>query len=340
MMKKILFFLLLSMLIYGQKTETIGFSKPIKNNRSSTRSLTVIDQRENQEVGMVTYHDEEVKIAFEKDASTDIKDWFYKYNPVRGSNDMILLLEKLSISEEKKEKYSIGKIELRASIFSKKMDGYHFVYRKDTVATVSSRVTPYLARNLAKKVALILTNLFKESYEAKPWEFSLSENDLPNYGSLLPEKLAVFNTNNLKEGVYKDYYSFFTQKPEPEFILQTNNKGIVTKAVKGEENVAIRNFYAFVHGGVAYKTIPFGYKEISKNHDGIFIEVSKKELFPETATNGAMIGAITGGLVGGVIGAVIDASISSKRNNTIGPKVYLDSFTGNYILPENFDKTK
>ncbi|MCW1964447.1 hypothetical protein [Chryseobacterium viscerum] len=339
-MKKTLFFLLFSIILFGQKTETIDLSKSIKDNKNSVKSLMVIDQRASQEVGTVMYHKDEVKVVFENNAAKDIEDWFYKYNPVRGSNDMVLLLESLNISEDKKEKYSIGKLELRASTFLKKEDGYHFIDRKDTVAIVSSRTTPYLAQSLARKTTLILTDLFKESYKGEPWEFSISENDLPNYASVLKEKLNILKANELKDGVYKDYYSFFTHNPEPGFALQANDKGVVTKAVKGDEKTGIRHFYAFVHKGIAYKNIPVGYTEIFKDENGIFIEVTKAELFPETTASSVTIGVAAGGLVGGVIGAVIDISGSNKKKNTLGPKVYLDPFTGNYLLPDDFGKTK
>ncbi|KAB1231751.1 hypothetical protein [Chryseobacterium viscerum] len=339
-MKKALFFLLFSIVLLGQKIEKIDLSKSIKDSKNSIKSLTVIDQRANQEVGMVMYHKDEVKIIFENNASKDIQDWFYKYNPVRGNNDMVFLLENLNISEDKKEKYSIGKLELRASTFIKKEDGYHLVDRKDTITTVSSRTTPYLGQNLARKTTLILTDLFKESYKKTPWEFSISENDLPNYATVLKEKLSILTANELKEGVYKDYYSFFTHNPEPGFTLQANDKGIVTKAVKGEEKMGIRHFYAFVYKGIAYKNIPFGYTEIFKDENGVFIEATKAELFPETSVSGVTIGVAAGGLVGGVIGAVVDVSLSNKKKNTLGNKVYLDPFTGNYLVPEDFGKTK
>ncbi|MBO9692506.1 hypothetical protein [Chryseobacterium sp.] len=339
-MKKIIFFLLFSVLLLGQKIETIDLSKSIKDSKNSIKSLTVIDQRANQEIGMVMHHKDEVKIVFENNASKDIQDWFYKYNPVRGHNDMVFLLENLNISEDKKEKYSIGKLELRASIFIKKEDGYHFVDRKDTTATVSSRTTPYLGQSLARKVTLILTDLFKESYKETPWEFPVSENELPSYASILKEKLSILKADQLKDGVYKDYYSFFTHSPEPGFTLQSTDKGIVTKAVKGQEKTGIRHFYAFVDKGIAYKNIPFGYTEIFKDENGIFIEVTKTELFPETVTSSVSIGAAAGGLVGGVIGAVIDISGSNKKKNTLWAKVYLDPFTGNYLLPEDFGKMK
>lgn len=339
-MRNILLFLLLSVFAAAQKIETIDLSKSIKDGKNSIKSLTVIDQRANPEIGAVMYHKDEVKVVFENGAGKDIKDWFYKYNPVRGDKEMVFLLESLNVSEDRKEKYSVGKLELKASTFIKKEDGYHFIDRKDTIATVSSRETPYLAQSLARKITLVLTGLFKDSYRATPWELGISENELPDYNSVLKEKLGILKANELKDGVYKDYYSFFTHNPEPGFTVQENDKGVVTKAVKGNEKTGIRRFYAFVYKGIAYKNIPVGYTEIFKDENGVFIEATKAELFPQTAVNGISVGVAAGGLVGGVIGAVIDVSLSNKKKNTIGPKVYIDPFTGNYLFPEDFGKTK
>lgn len=339
-MKQIFILLLFSVKIMAQEKETINLSKSIKNDKNSIKTFTVIDQRPNKDIGSVMYHKDQVNVVFENNAEKDITDWFYKNNPVRGKDNFVLLLENIEITEDKKEKYSIGKLNLRASTFIKKEDGYHLIYRKDTAATVSSRTTPYLAQSLSKKITVIFTDLIKNSYQKTPWEFNVSGNELTNYATLLKEKLEIFKTEKLNDGVYRDYYSFFTNRPEPGFILKTNDKGVVTKAINGEEKEPIRRFYAFVHNGIAYKNIPVGYVEIFKNEQGLFIEAKKSDLFPETSSNGAMIGGMAGGLVGAVIGAVIDASIQKKRSGVTGPEVYLDPFTGNYILPEDFGKTK
>lgn len=339
-MKKIVLFLLFSGSLFAQKTEIIDLSKSIKDNKNSVNKLVVIDQRPNKEVGHVLFHKDQVNIIFENNAEKDITDWFYKNNPVRGKDELVFLLENLEITEDKREKFSIGKLNLRASTFIKKEDGYHFLFRKDTVASVSSRTTPYLAQSLSKKVTLIFADLFKNSYQKTPWELTVSESELPNYAALLKDKLDILKTDKLKDGVYKDYYSFFTHNPEPGFTLKTNDKGVVTKAVNGEEKKAIRHFYAFVHNGIAFKNIPVGYVEIFKNDQGLFIEVKKSELFPEASVNGAMIGGMAGGLIGGIIGAAIDVGIQSKKRGISGPEVYLDPFTGYYILPEDFGKTK
>lgn len=329
-----------SISLNAQKKEIINLSKSIKDSEKTYRTFTVKDQRVSPEIGSVQFHKDQVSVVFEKDASTDINDWFTKFNKSGAGEELVLVLEKINITEEKKDKHQIGKLDFRASTFIKKEDGYHFLHRKDTAATVSSRDTPYMAQSLAKKFTLICADLFKDSYRTTPWEFSLSETELSNYEVLLTDKLDILKTENLKDGVYKDYYSFFTHNPEPGYTIETNSKGVATKAVKGETKKPIRNFYAFVHNGVPFKVIPVGYVEIFRDDQGLFIQAKKEELFPESNSSFIMIGGGMAGLIGSVVANVaivaIDASSAKKRKAMAGTEVSIDPMTGNYIFNEGF----
>ncbi len=337
-MKKILLFFLLSGSLFAQKIETekIKLSKSVKDNKNSVKTFTVIDRRPNKEIGNVMYHKNQVNITFENDAEKDIEEWFYGDNKIRGNNDLVLLLENIEISEDKKEKYSIGKLTFKASTFIKKEDGYHFVYRTDTVATISSRTTPYLAQSLAKKITIGLTDLLKSSYKSNSWDYAIQETELTNYESLIKNNLELYKGDELKDGAYKNFYRFFTQSPESGYDLVTDDKGYVTKAVKGDEKIPLRQMYAYISNGEAYKITPIGPIRIEKDEKGYFIFAERKELFPVDTTTGVMVGTMAGGLVGGIIGVVIDVSIKKNRkaNNPTLPKVYLDPFTGNYIFDE------
>lgn len=343
-MKKILIFFLVSTSLCAQKIETIKFSQSVKSKKHNYKTFEVIDQRTNPEIGSVTFHKNQVDIKFQNEATQDLQNWFYKDNPTRGEDDLVLLLEKINVSEEKLEKYSIGKLEVRASTFLKKEDGYYFLSRKDTVTTISSLKTPYLAQSIVKKLTLSISDLLKNSYRAKSWEFAISKEELPNYTALLKDKLEILTTENLKDGVYKDYYSFFTHNPEPGFTIEMNSKGKVKKAVKGTEEIPIRNLYAFVHKGIPYKVIPIGYVEIFRDELGLFIDVKRQDLYPEANSSIMVIGGGIGGLVGSLVGnlaiAAIDANKAKKRKDVGGTEVSLDPYTGNYILPENFNKSK
>lgn len=331
-MNKLFVFLLLSAFLSAQKTETINLSRSPKDNRNFIRTFTVTDQRPDKNIGSVTDHRKEMKVAFEHDAVTDLQDWVSQSKTLQGKNDLVLLLEDLKVSEEQNEQSSVGKLQLRASTFVKKADGYHFLYRKDTVTTVSSRVNPFVAQNLARKFTMILSDFLEDSFKREAWELSVPEQDLPRYAEVLTDQLDILKANELKDGVYKDYQSFFNHRPEPGFVLETDSKGVVTKAVNGKDKTAIRRFYAFVQNGVAYKIIPVGYAEILKSDQGLFIEARKAELFPETS-NGIII---NGGVVGVVLSASINAAVSAKRNRIPEKEVYLDPLTGQYILPEGF----
>lgn len=337
-MRKAFFFFLFTILLQAQKAEAINLSTSVKSKKVNYKSFTVIDNRENKEIGSVMYHNDQVNMVFENDAEKDIKDWFYSDNPLRGNDELVLLIENIKLSEDKYEKYSLGKLEIRASTFLKKNDKYHFLYKKDTVTTVSSRVTPYLAQSLAKKLSITFSELLKGSYEAISWEIPVSREELPKYAFILKDRLEILKTEGLKDGVYKDFYSFFTHNPEPGFTIETNSKGIATKAIRGEEKKPIRNFYAFVHNGVAFKVIPVGYVEIFRDEKGLFIEAKKEQLFPQNYSNGAVIDGAAGGLVGALVGATVDAVVASKRNKMTGSEVFIDPLTGHYILPDDFMK--
>ncbi len=331
-MNKLFVFLFLSAFLSAQKTEFINLSRSPRDNRNFIRTFTVTDQRPDKNIGSVTDHRKEVKVAFEHDAVTDLQDWVGQSKTMQGKNDLVLLLEDLKVSEEQNEQSSVGKLQLRASTFIKKAGGYHFLYRKDTVTTVSSRINPFVAQNLARKFTMILSDFLEDSYKREAWEVSIPEQDLPRYAEVLTDQLDILKANELKDGVYKDYQSFFSHRPEPGFVLETDTKGIVTKAVNGKDKMPIRRFYAFVHNGVAYKIIPVGYVEILKSDQGLFIEAKKAELFPETSS-GIII---NGGVVGVVLSASINAAVSAKRNRVLEKGVYLDPLTGQYILPEGF----
>lgn len=228
-MRKVLFFFLFTILLQAQKTETINLSTSVKSKKVNYKSFTVIDNRDNKEIGSVMYHNDQVNMVFENDAEKDLKDWFYSDNTVRGNDELVLLIENIKLSEDKYEKYSIGKLEIRASTFLKKNDKYHFLYKKDTVTTVSSRVTPYLAQSLAKKLSITFSELLKGSYEAISWEIPVSKEELPNYASILRDRLEILKTESLKDGVYKDFYSFFTHNPEPGLSLRPIVKELLQK---------------------------------------------------------------------------------------------------------------
>uniref|UniRef100_A0AAU6WQ94 Uncharacterized protein n=1 Tax=Chryseobacterium endophyticum TaxID=1854762 RepID=A0AAU6WQ94_9FLAO len=116
-------FLLLSVFLSAQKTELISLSRPPKDNKNFIKTFTVIDQRSDKNIGTLIDHNKEVTVAFEHNAVKDLQDWVGQSIEIKGKNDLVLLLEDLKISDEQKEKSTVGKLQFRASTFIKKQTG-------------------------------------------------------------------------------------------------------------------------------------------------------------------------------------------------------------------------
>lgn len=71
-MNKLFVFLFLSAFLSAQKTEFINLSRSPRDNKNFIRTFTVTDQRPDKNIGSVTDHRKEVKVAFEHDAVTDL----------------------------------------------------------------------------------------------------------------------------------------------------------------------------------------------------------------------------------------------------------------------------
>lgn len=85
---------------------------------------------------------------------------------------------------------------------------------------------------------------------------------------------------------------------------------------------------------------PVSFIEIEKDNDGFFIIASEEELFPQNNTM-TIAGAVSFGIVGGIVGAVIDGATSkARKQNAKYSRVGIDRLTGEYVLPENFGKSK
>lgn len=94
---KIKYFLLLfPVLFFSQKTVTIKLTESIRDNTKTIKSLTVIDNRADKEVGTITHKKELYRFEFpDNDAKKSIDNWFVSSNKnAVGDNDIVILLEK------------------------------------------------------------------------------------------------------------------------------------------------------------------------------------------------------------------------------------------------------
>lgn len=337
-MKKVFFFLMLAVSLSAQKTEVVELKQSIKDRKGTTKSITVIDNRPDKEIGNIPFHKEMFSLKFANDDLKNyIENWFLKDNKVKGNNDIVLMLEDLKVyNENPEEKTSMTKIKFKFSSFIKRNNKYYFLNRIQNIITSDSNFPKYIASQISNAV----TGMIRESYVSLPLGGAMSEVDLTNYEKYITVNSQLFGGSELKDGVYKDFRSFYEQKPEPNYVIDKNKKGRVTNikdtnANINNEVIGNEEVFGYIENGKAYRSTPVGYLEMIKDDKGFYVIATKTELFPANTGSGVLIGAMAGGIVGAMIGAAIDSGPGRRGKNVDTsemPHVYLDSLTGSYIF--------
>lgn len=333
-MKKtlLLLFLALSIFSFSQEQEQIKLNANIYDASNKTKSLTVIDFRENKSFGVFPFGSkkEMKELVVLPDLSTGITAWFKKSNELNGTRDLVLVIEKLEITGDFANEQQNGETKLKAAVFLKKEDGYHFLYKINNSLTEKGND---ISKNLGKKVPLLLSQVILPSYNKNEWAEKLSFEQLKDYENNLTKDLALNNSNSFMNGVYTSSKSFFSQTPENgNFVFEKNDKGIIVRAISNIEGkktkIPTYKMYAFVENGKAYKITYAGYEEIKKDEKGYYIFSNKGYLFPpETSGIGYQFG-----LIGGLAEAISADAKEKKAQKKDKENIYLDQLTGDYIF--------
>lgn len=333
-MKKILLLLhvTLSSFIFSQVQEQIKLSGDIYDSNSTTKSLTVIDLRENKSLGLfpIGSKKEMKELAVFPSISEAVSDWFNRQNEKKGNRDLVLVIENLEIKGDFANEKQTGETKLKAAIFLKKDDGYHFIHKINK--SISEKGSD-ISKSLGKKIPVLLSQIIIPSYSKNEWEENLTLEQLKDYESILTKNLAQINNNTFKDGVYTSSKSFFKQNPENgNFIFEKNDKGMIVRAITivdgKKKRIPTYKMYAFVEKGKAYKITYAGYEEIKKDEKGHYIFSNRGYLFPpETSGVGYQFG-----LIGGIAEAIAADSKEKKEQKKDKENIYLDQLTGEYIF--------
>lgn len=332
-MKKIIIFLLLSEVLSGQKTEIIELNQNIKDKKGLTKSLTLIDNRNDKTIGTITGKKGTSDIKFaDEDLKNHVETWFADDNKVKGNNDITMLLEEVKISSF--QNTGLAKVKIKVSSFINRSGKYFFINRYYNTLSFNSKLTPNIPREVSSSISDVLSSFINESYSHTVLSTPILESELKDYETILEKNMKFITSPELVNGVYKDFKSFSEQKPQKEYYIGKNKKGKVI-GVKDQNDLLVltEEMYGYVEDGKAYRSTPVGFLEINKDDKGYYIVSSRLELYPKNNNSGAIIGAMTGGIVGGLIGAAIDSGSKTDRNaNTTLSHVYIDSLTGAYIF--------
>lgn len=333
-MKKIILFLMFSCFLTAQKTEYIKLNQSIKDKFSRVKSLTLIDNRTEKDLGAVTYKKENVQLKFEnEDLKKYVEDWFANDNKTKGNNnDIVLLLEEIRIDDFKNTGLANAKVKI--SSFINRNGKYYFINRYNSTVGFNSKLTPNIPRVISVAIETIFSTLIKDSYSHIALSTPIAESDLHNYEEIVGKNIKYLTVPELTNGVYKDFRSFSLQKPEEGCYVDKNKKGKVI-GIKNREDLLLSAEYVFgyVEDGKAYRLTPVGFLEMQKDDKGYYVVSSRLELFPpQNVNNGVMIGVMMGGIVGGMIGAALDSGKAARDKPENLSNIYIDPLTGEYIF--------
>ncbi|GAA5091707.1 hypothetical protein GCM10023210_19570 [Chryseobacterium ginsengisoli] len=336
-MKKILFFLLLSGVLSAQSNEVIDFKYRLNDPKSTTKSLEVIDAREDKNIGQYSRKDKIYTFSFPTDnAKSDLENWFEKDNKKRGKRELVIVLDKLKVYEKKGiDKVDYAKIFISASSYEKVGTEYFLLKTIDGTKTINTWEYQNISKTLASSIGMSLNKFITESYSLEPSKISVPQDQLPNYREYLAENLPVFKTNQFQDGIYKDYLSFFNQKPLTGYQLIKDKDGNVIRAEgKNETLRPPQQIFIYVENGIAYKSTFGGFYKIDKDEKGFYIfsgitllnqGLAKHDFTPPGG------GAIAGGL--GALGNVL---LSNEQRKALEKeekeKVYISPLTGEYLF--------
>ncbi|MGC5745021.1 hypothetical protein [Chryseobacterium sp. NFX27] len=339
-MKKVLLFLIFSALLSAQKAEIIKLDQNIKDKKGLTRSLTLIDNRMDKTIGTIIGKKETAEIKFDtEDLKSHFENWFSQDNKVKGNNDITLILEELKFYNEQDpgQKEVFGKAKIKIASFLKRNDKYYFINRFENVIVSDSKNNGNMPKFLAQQISTVFLEFIKASYSNIVSGAMIPENELSNYTAYLNKNFKAYNEPQLKEGVYKNFKSFYEQKPEPGYSIIKNRKGKLVNVKDRDFSVPLSEIYCYVDSGKAYRAIPLGFVEMSKGNRGFYIISSRAQLAIQKMTGGMMVGALAGGVVGALVGGAIDSGTShtaviNGAKTATSTKVYIDSLTGAYVF--------
>lgn len=320
-------FLFIPLLFFCQKTAEIPTLGSLRDNSNTFSKITVLDQREDKNIGTVNFKNKEYQFVFKNnDVEKYLTEWFNKSNTTNGASEVVVLLEELKIVNEPVDEKNNFAVKFKASSFLEKNGDYLFLNRINSITGPGEY--PQNIPGISFRVSDLFKFLLKNSYTASPSNIVLTKEDLKSYDLKITADLPAIKASSLADGLYKTSESFFSQTPSQGYEIIRNNSGEVTKFKSSRETLPSFKIFAFVENGKAQLYTAGGFFDLEKDDNGFYITTNEATLFP--AQMNPTYGMF--GLIGAGIGAIDTHAKNKKAQKGDTYKIYIDALTGKYIL--------
>ncbi|WP_027381193.1 hypothetical protein [Chryseobacterium daeguense] len=221
--KRILFLTVISFstVLFAQKrTEdfTIGLPSQ-KVNKSYYKNIQIIDKRiDTTSIGIVQQGALNAKARVVP--TSPLSDQFQSIlNSVNGENtedgSLVLYLKQLYFAEVSKAFTEFGYCYFQGFLFAKNQDGtYSLLEKTDTVIEHKSAD---VTKEILRKGGEMLGKFIAENASKKPEtteHYTLDQ--VKNFENIDKQSVSLFNSAQLKDGIYRDYNSLKNQQPQQE----------------------------------------------------------------------------------------------------------------------------
>lgn len=313
--KNVLFvFLSLSAILFAQKrTEDFTIIPPSqKSEKSYYKTITIIDARiDTTTVGIVQQGALNAKARVVP--TSPLSDQFQNVlNSINGENaengSLVLYLKQLYFAEVSKAFTEFGYCYFQGFLFAKNDDGTYSLLEKTD--TVTEHKSADVTKEILRKGSEMLGEFIAKNASRKPntterytWE------QLKNFDDVYKQSISLFNSSELKDGLYKDYTSLKNQQPQQEISSvkfygnQPKIHRIFETADGKEKEIKKDDVYALVYKGELYVYLPI---------ENLFTKAEKRDndyyFVGKLRSGSPNIGNLSIGMFFGVVGVLMTSN--------------------------------
>ncbi|WEK68475.1 MAG: hypothetical protein P0Y62_11450 [Candidatus Chryseobacterium colombiense] len=301
----------LSFLLSAQKrTENFTIGLPSqKVDKSYYKTITVIDNRiDTTSIGIVQQGalNAKARVVPTSPLSSQFQSVL---NSVNGENtengSLVLYLKQLYFAEVSKAFTEFGYCYFQGFLFAKNENGtYSLLEKTDTVVDhKDSDVT----KDILRKGSEMLGQFIAKNVSRKPeTNEQYTFDQIKKFDDIDKQSISLFNSSQLKDGVYKDYASLKNQQPQQE-ITNAKFYGNMPKIVRiyeiadgKEKEIKKDDIYAIVYKGEPYIYLPI---------ENLFTKAEKRDndyyFVGKLRSGGPNMGNVSIGLFFGAVGVLL-----------------------------------
>lgn len=236
-----------------------------KADKSYYKTIKVIDDRmDTTSVGIVQQGalNAKARVIFTSPLSHQFQSVLNSINNENaGNGSLVLYLKQLYFAEISKAFTEFGYCYFQAFLFAENEDGtYSLLEKTDTVVNhKASDVTKEILRKGSEMlVQFIAKNVSRKAETTVKYTFD----QIKQFDETDKQSITLYNSPQLKDGVYKDYFSFKNQQPQKE-ITNVKFYGSMPKIVRiyetvhgKEQEIKKDDIYAIIYKGEPYIYLP------------------------------------------------------------------------------------